>query len=570
MYYIENVKNEIADLINKLSGAGVVKAGDFTLPPDDELGDIALPCFKIAKHAGKSPVDAAAGLAKMFAPSDIIEKCIVAGPYLNFKLNCALLAKNVLAEIKTLQADYGKNGHGAGRKVMVEFSNANTHKEYHVGHLRNLCYGDAVTRILAANGYEAIPVSYINDFGIHVAKTIWCLKKYYKETDAGVNKGYFLGKIYARSVSELAHENAAREEVSEIMKNVESRKGTDHELWQKTRQWSIEQFSNIYSELSIAFDRIFYESEFIDEGRELAGKLLEKGVLKRSAGAIIADFENENLGILVIMRSDGTTLYPVADLSLAIRKIEDFNLDSSIYVVDMRQSLYFNQLFCLLKRLGYAQTMKHLAHEFVKLPSGMMSSRSGNVITYEELKTELVNHVVSETSKRHPDWSSDKIKEVTELLVQAAIKFEMLKVGASSIITFDIASAIKFDGFTAAYLQYTHVRLASILRKAKDALKRMDESASCAFLNDPKECQVILKLALFPEIVQKAGDKFDPSEIAKYLFELSQLLNDYYHSVPVLKAEDEVALARLALLESACRTLLNGLALLGIRAPEEM
>jgi arginyl-tRNA synthetase len=564
---LDKIKQNIAGIINQALKKNLVKATDLIYPPKPEFGDLSLPCFALAKELNKTAVEIGEGLVGRMVLNDMVVAAKAIGPFLNFTFNKAKLAEGAIKEILTDKENYGCNKSGRNKKVMVEFSNANTHKEYHVGHLRNVCYGEAVTKILTANGYKAIPVSYINDFGIHVAKTLWALNKFYKKEKLPSNKGYFLGKVYVRASKELADNEAAMAETGQVMKNIESRQGTDYKSWQKTRKWSLDGFNKIYKELGIKFEHIYYESESIDKGLEMVAKLYAKHFFVKSQGAIIADLNKYNLGVLVIIRGDGTALYPVADLSLAEEKFKKYKIDKSIYVVDVRQSLYFKQLFKILELLGHKKEMLHLGYEFVKLPEGMMSSRTGKVITYEDLRAQALEKAKAETKKRHKNWSEKNIIKVAEKLVNGALKFEMLKVGADKVITFDIEQALRFDGYTAAYLQYTGARIQSILSKSKS-----QEIIPIDFKNlaEAKEAKLINQLVKYPEIVAAAGKNFDPSELAKYLFELAQEFNDYYHSVPVLKAKIELKRARLALIKSVKQVIENGLRLLGIEAIEKM
>ena len=580
MYILEKIKTDIAEEINKALNKQVVKAPDLVYPPASEMGDLSWACFNLAKELGKSPAEIASRLAKELSSGypelSSASFVKVVGPYLNFTLNKGYLAKNVIKEIERGKNKHGENKNGGGKRTMIEYSNANTHKEYHVGHLRNISYGDSVARILSANGYKVIPVSYINDFGIHVAKTLWAYNKFFKNEPLPENKGYFLGKIYARATRELAADPDIKREVEELMKKIESRKGEEYKLWKKTRKWSIEQFDKIYGELGVKFKKFFYENEFISDGFKMVQELLQEGILEKSEGAIIANLEGyDNLSVLMFLRSDGTALYPVADIPLAIKKNKKYKLDRSIYVVDIRQSLYFRQLFKVLELMDYASAtlrvgrpeMIHLGYEFVKLPSGMMSSRTGNIITYEDLRNEVFKKAEEETRKRHKDWKEEKIKKVAAKIAVGAMKFEMLKMGRLQTITFNINEALRFDGFTAAYLQYTYARIKSINKKAR---KQESKKANFNYLAEAKEHDLIMKLAKYPEAVAKAGERYDPSEIAKYIFELARDFNDYYHSIPVLKAEAEMRKARLALIGSASQVIKNGLNLLGIETMEEM
>jgi arginyl-tRNA synthetase len=602
MYILDKIKQNIVKEINKALGNKMIQASDLIFPPNSEFGDLSLPCFKLVKKIKesigetkslrfssknrrdlvstpsfidslKTPVEAASWLVSKteFSKTElnsVVSSVKAIGPYLNFTLNKNYLAKNVIKEIEKQEGRYGENEGGKGKKIMIEYSNANTHKEYHVGHLRNICYGDAVNRILSANGYKSIPVSYINDFGIHVAKTLWAYEVFFRDKKLPENKGYFLGQVYVKATRELEKNEAAKRLVAMMMKKIEERVGAEYKLWQKTRKWSIEQFDKIYKELGVKFEHIFYESEVIKKGMELVLKLYKRGILTKSDGAIIADLTKYNLGVLVFLRSDGTALYPVADLPLAEEKFKKYKPDKSIYVVDIRQSQYFKQLFKVLELMGHKERMVHLGYEFVKLPTGMMSSRTGNVITYEDLRAEAMKKAARETRKRHKDWSERKIAEVAGKIVNGAIKFEMIKVGASQVITFDIDKALRFEGYTAAYLQYTYARIQSIVRKSK--VESRKSKIDFNNLKEEKEYSLIMKLAKYPDIVSRAGENYDPSEIAKYLFELARDFNDYYHSVPILKANEEIRAARLVLINAVALVIKNGLGLLGIEIIQEM
>jgi arginyl-tRNA synthetase len=566
----------LQDLKEKLASKCGVLTTDFVYPPQSDLGDLSLPTFSLSKKLNSSPVEIANSLLGAVQSDEelakFFEKTEVKGPYLNFFLAKDYLAKESLADIKKAGPEFGKNNVGKNKKIMFEYSNVNTHKEYHVGHLRNLFFGDSLVRLFNYNNYEAISASYINDFGIHVAKAIWgwqhgeAKEKLQAELKVGAPKGYLLGSCYSLASQEILKDDNKKVAVTEIMKAIESRQGDQYELWQETRAWSIDYFDNIYRELGIDFQYIFYESEFIEVGLKIVTEFLAKGIFKKSEGAIIADLEEFNLGVLPIIRSDETALYPVADLALARAKFKDYQLDESVYIVDVRQGLYFKQLEKIFELSGENLKISHLGYDFVTLKSGMMSSRSGNVITYRELIEEAVNRSVFEIKSRHDDWEDDKINQIAKSLARAALKFEMLKVSSDKVIVFDLNEALRFDGYTAAYLQYSGARLASILRKAED----MSQVIKGALLVEDREKNIILNLQKFPEITLQAAFKKDPSLIARYLFELAQLFNDYYHSVPILKAEKDLSLARLALLEAVQQVLKNGFNILGIEYLEEM
>ncbi len=565
MTLIEDVKIKIATLLEQ-------EKPMFSYPPNSELGDLSLACFEAAKKANQSPNNLAIAWSEKIQKSEdlkeIFSEIKTVGPYVNFVFSSSFLAKNIITAIRTEKNKYGTNNSGQGNKIMVEYSNGNTHKEYHVGHLRNISYGDAVSRILDANGFSSVRVSYINDFGIHVAKTLWNWKKNPAYANLDEPKGFLLGKCYAEASQKLTERPEYKIEVTKVMQEIESRQGESYMLWKETRDWSIEYFSSIYKELGIKFVRTFYESEVISEGLAMVKSLRDKNILIESQGAIIADLEKYGLGVLPVIRSDGTALYPVADLALAVNKFSLYDLTESIYVVDIRQSQYFKQLFKVLELLGYKQKLTHLPYDFVTLPEGMMSSRTGNVITYRELKDRVKSRLEKETRAKREDWSLEDVSKTAEDLAVAVIKFEMLKVSADKIMTFNIEEALKFEGYTACYLEYSYARLKSILRKEGSSffLGRTDFSV----LTEAKEKELLMRIARYPEIIVAANDKKNPGEIAKYLFELAKESNDYYHSINILKSEQKVKKARLALVKAVAQVLENGFKVLGLPVLEEM
>jgi arginyl-tRNA synthetase len=588
----KKIKLKIIANINEILGENLAAAEDLIIPPNPEFGDLGIALFGLAKKLGKNPNEISDNILNGIKYNDVIIGAKAAGPYLNFFLNKKNLAENVITEIDAEKEDFGKNNsalthpvsRGAShpsqegnKKIVLEFSNGNTHKEFHVGHLRNICYGDAVTKILNACGAEAIPVSYINDFGIHVAKTLWDLDAYVKENLNGkklddfseAEKGFLLGKIYVDASNKEKDNPIATQMIGGWKQKIEAREGEEYALWKKTRLWSIANFAAVYADLGIKFTDTLYESELVDEGKKIVEELLAKNILKKSEGAIIADLSDYKLDVLVFVRSNGTATYSVADLALSREKERRYSPDESIVIVDIRQELYFKQLFKILELSGAKEKFLHIGYDFVKLPTGMMASRTGNVLTYQELKEQLLAKCEAEAKKRHEDWNEEKIKSNALKIGLGAAKFEMLKVGAKSIITFDIEKALALEGYTSAYIQYAYARIQSILKKIINYQLSII-NVDFAKLAEVKEIMLVKKLAIYPEIIGRAGVEYDPSVIAKYIYELAQMLNDYYHAVPVLQAEEETKNARLALLSSVAQVIKNGLGLLGIETVEEM
>ncbi len=563
MFYIDKVKKDLAKTLE-------VSVSEFSQPPDIKLGHLSLPLFNLAKQKKIDPKTLAQEKAELLNNdknlSEFIKEAKALGPYLNIFLKSDKLIDGVIRNIISLKSIYG-NYPKQGHQSMVEFANQNTHKDLHIGHLRNFSFGDAVVRLLNSAGRKAVGVSYINDLGINVAKTIWYLKR---NKDAEKNKGELLGKYYQKAVAEINENENYKPEVLEIKKSIEKKQGDDYKLWLESRNWSIDYFSKVYKQLDIKLDKIFYESQLLNRGLEIVKDLLAKNILKLSDGSVIADLREENLEVMPILRSDGTALYPVADLALAKTKFELYDIEESIYVIDIRQKLHFQQLFKILEKMGYKQKLTHLAYDFVKLKSGMMSSRSGNTISFEEAFSSVYKKAKEETKKRRKDWSEKKIEKTASDIAISTLKFEMIKVAKDKIITFDVESSLRFDGYTAVYLQYTGARINSLLSKGLNLYSRLFFNFSSKFLNKEEEMKLTLMLSLYPEKIKQAASEYSPAILARYLYELASTFNDYYQSVNILKSEEKTKKARIALLLATKQVLENGFKVLGIKYLNKM
>lgn len=567
MGWYQKITQDIADLINHELPEPLVLPADLVIPPQSELGDLGWPCFAAAKKLGCLPGELAEKLVTKLSATEhpAIAGWQAVGPYLNVNLRGELLLDKIVREIESAGSQYGAINSGQGRKIMIEYSNVNTHKDYHIGHLRNLCLGDSLTHLLNFSGYKVIPVSYLNDLGIQAAKVLWKLNQIPENQRPHENLGRYLGELYTQASQELSNDPVGQEEVSLILRRLEAKQQPEYGQWQETRQWSLDYFNQIYEELDIHWAHTFFESDFLAEGRKLVQDMLTAGILEQNDGAILANLESEGLGVLLFLRRDGTTLYPVADLPLAQVKFRDYNIDESWYVIDERQSLYFKQLVAILAKLGFNKPIRHLSYGFVKLRSGLMSSRQGNVVTYEALREALLTQELQEVKARHPEWSKEQVQETAWQVVVGALKFEMVKVSPARPIVFDIHQALSFDGYTAAYIQYTAVRLASLARQAKS---KMNGDLSLVGQPNNLEKTLILSLARFSEVVSQASQAADPAIIAKYLFDLAQDFNNYYQQVRIIGSSEEQWRLRLA--AGIRQVIINGLALLGIKAPEAM
>ncbi|MFA5020446.1 MAG: arginine--tRNA ligase [Patescibacteria group bacterium] len=567
-YAIEKIKRELIEAVAAAVGQPVDKSKlEVTRPPEESWGDFSVSCFYLTKLLRISPNQIAQELQSKISAKGSIKSVKNIGPYLNFYLDDKQLISRVIKEIKSKGEKYGRRP-AVKEKIMVEYSQPNTHKEFHIGHLRNVVLGSSLVNLIRASGAKVIAANYIGDIGSHVAKTLWVLEKFHQsELEPAQHKGQYLGKLYAEAVNLCEANEEHKQEAAEVQKKLES--GDKHltALWKKTRQWSLQEFDGIYDTLGVKFDKVFFESEVEKPGKQMVAELLENKIAERSQGAVIINLEKYGLKQFLLLKSDGSSLYSTKELALAKLKFEKYKIDASYVVVDSRQSFYFQQFFKTLEVIGFRKKTAHIAYEFVTLPEGAMASRKGNVVLFEDLLAEMTALAEAETAQRHGDWSEAEIKTVANKIALAAIKFSMIRVGRGSAIVFNQAEALSFDGYSGPYLQYTVSRINSLLKKAKAGPAK---EADYSLLNEASERELVIKLAQFPETISMAVEEFEPSRLAQYLFELAKIFSGYYQAVPILGSPAETAAARLALVASVRQVLANGLSLLGIEILERM
>lgn len=540
------------------------------IPPDKNLGDFAFPCFSIAKHFKKSPQLIAHDLAAKMSGSkpDILQSVTANGPYVNFTLHKKNLSTTVLQQIFSLKENYGKQCQS--QKIMVEFSSPNTNKPLHLGHVRNIALGDSISRIFAFLGNTVIKACLINDRGIHICKSMLAYKKWGHNKNPDKKGDFFVGDFYVLFAKKAAEEPKLEEEAQELLRQWELGDKEVVALWKKMNRWVYDGFEKTYATLGISFDTYYYESAIYLNGKELVLDGLKKGFFIKKEGAVVALLQDMDLPDKVLIRSDGTTIYMTQDLYLAQKKFEDFPIERSIYVVGSEQNMHFQQLFAILKKMKYpwAEQCYHLSYGMVLLPEGKMKSREGTVVDADTLMQELETLAKTEIKKRHPEISSVILSHRSKQVSFAALKFHMLKIDPAKDLVYDPKESISFEGETGPYVQYTHARISSILRKWGTFV---EEEKNVALYLGERELVLSSLLEKFPPAVADAAGHYKPSYLCRYLLELCQETNSYYHEVPVLKEENEdVKLSRLYLLSCIKTVLQNGLVLLGIEAPEEM
>jgi arginyl-tRNA synthetase len=501
--------------------------------------------------------------------------------YLNLYFDTAEYAHRVVDTVLEQESRFG-SGPATGQRVMIEFSQPNTHKAFHVGHLRSAILGDALARIIEFSGYEVVRANYPGDMGLHVIKWLWAYLKYHDGEEPETDITQWMGKVYADASRRLEENPDLEAEVRAVYVRWDKRDPEIVALWEKTRQWSLEGFHQMYAELDIRFDKYYFNSEEEEPGKKIVEELVRRGIAtdERPQGGAVMVKIDEVLGLTkekyrttVVLRSDGTALYSTEDLALVLHKFRDYpDLFRSVYVVDVRQSLHFTQIFKIMEIAGYEQARKciHVAYELVTLPGNVVvSSREGTVVLLEDLLREAISRAKEETRKKNPALTGEQLDRVAKAVGLGALKYPIVARENTKLVTFDWQSALDFNGQAAPYIQYAHVRCNSILKRSNvQTLERSE--VDFAYDLHPAEIELIDQISRFPGEVQRAAAEFKPLVIASLAYDIAKAFAGFYAACPVVQAEPQVREARLRLVAATKYTLANALALLGITAPEVM
>ncbi|VVB83914.1 Arginine--tRNA ligase [uncultured archaeon] len=540
--------------------------GSLEIPPSSDLGDYSFPCFSLKEKLKDNPVKIASEIKNKINSSENFESIQAKGAYINFFLNREKIAGNLIKEILKEKDNFGKPDAKKKEKIMIEFSQANTHKAFHVGHIRGTSIGESLARIFEFSGEKVLRANYQGDSGMHVAKWIWCYKKYHSKEKLRKDESW-IASIYVDSVKHLAENELLQKEVDVINRKLSEGKDKSLvSLWKKTRKLSLDSFVKIYKELNTHFDVYFFESKVEKSGKKITEELLKKRIAEISDDAIIVDLKKYNLGVWVLLRKDKTVLYSAKDLALAEEKFKKFKLDKNIYVIGAAQSLHMAQLFKTLELMKFkkAGNCEFVPFSEVRLPTGKMSSRTGENILYSDFLKEMTDYSKEEIKKRQPLISEKELENRALKISIASIKYFMLKQSSNRVIIFSKEDALNFEGDSGAYILYSYARASSIIKKAGKNFKKNLEKGKL----ESAEFELIKKLLQFKDIVLNSFSNRNPAAIANYSYQLSQLFNEFYHACPVINSDREDF--RLSLINSFRQVLKNSLYLLGIEAIEEM
>ncbi len=555
-------------------------------------GDYTVVVFPLLRASRKSPEATATELGeKIVASTPEIKSFNVIKGFLNLVVDASFWATR-FAEISAAE-DYGM-APASGRTIMIEYSSPNTNKPLHLGHIRNNLLGYSVATILKANGHNVIKVNLVNDRGIHICKSMLAWQLYgggETPESSGMKGDHLVGKYYVEfdkhykaEIKELVAQGLTEDEAKkqapimlqaqEMLRKWEAKDADIYALWQKMNGWVYEGFDVTYKAMGVDFDKVYYESETYLLGKSLVEDGLKKGVFfRKEDNSVWIDLEADGLDQKLLLRGDGTSVYMTQDLGTALSRFEENKLDDMIYVVGNEQNYHFQVLKLVLKKLGYewSDNIFHLSYGMVELPEGKMKSREGTVVDADDLIAAMIGTAreMSDELGKLDGASEEEAAAISEMVGLGALKYFILKVDPKKTMLFDPRESIDFNGNTGPFIQYTHARIRSIMRKAEETGIQTDSFTQAQLLQD--EIELIKALTEYPATVRTAGEQFAPSVIAAYAYDLAKQFNGYYHDHSILKEENEATRAlRLKLAAVVAHTLKSAMALLGINVPERM
>lgn len=533
-------------------------------PKSSEMGDIAFPAFSLAKVERKAPQAIAADIVEKLDTTGF-EKVVATGPYVNFFLDKAAISHQVLTDVITEKDQYGKLNIGQGRNVTIDMSSPNIAKPFSVGHLRSTVIGDALANIHKKLGYKPIRINHLGDWGKQFGMLIVAYKLWGDKAAVEADPISELLKLYVRINAEAEEKPELDDEARQWFKKLEDGDPEAHELWQWFRDESLVEFNRIYDKLDVTFDSYNGEAFYNDKMDEGIQILEEKGLLQESKGARIVDLESYNLPPALIMKTDGATLYITRDMATAMYRKRTYDFVKSIYVVGQEQINHFKQLKAVLKEMDFdwSDDMTHITFGLVTKDKKKLSTRKGNIILLEPTLDEAISRALTQIEAKNPDLENKE--EVAHAVGVGAVKFYDLKTDRDNGYDFDLEAMVSFEGETGPYVQYAYARIQSILRKANFVPNAENDYK----LADAESWDIIKHIQNFSNVVERAGDKFDPSLIAKYAINLAQAFNKYYAHTRILDESPERD-SRLALAYATGVVLKEALRLLGVKAPEKM
>ena len=541
------------------------------VPADNKMGDYAFPCFKLAKVLRKAPPMIAKGIAEQIADNEIFEKVEQVNAYVNMFISREAYVKDIVSEVIEKGDDFGRSDIGEGKKVIVEYSSPNIAKPFHIGHIRSTVIGNSIYKIYDFLGYDTMRINHLGDYGTQFGKMICAYRRWGNKEDVIAEPIKTLLSYYTKFHVEAEKDPSLEDEARAIFTRLEKGEPEEVELWQWFRDESLKEFTRVYKMLGIEFDSYNGESFYSDKMPRFVQELKDKELLIESEGAQIVDLEEYGMSPALITKSDGSTLYITRDIAAAVYRKETYDFYKNIYVVASQQNLHFQQWIQIIELLGYdwARNCVHVPFGLVSLEEGTMSTRHGRVVFLED----VLNRAVDQTKEiiKEKGVATDNIDETAAMVGIGAVMFQELSNNRIKDYTFSWDKVLNFEGETGPYVQYTHARAASVLRRAgEEVIAKAAAGIDASYITSDSAYELAKAIYEFPAVIVEAGDKYEPSVVTRHIVDVAQAFNKFYHDEHVLVDNEEEKAAKVALVMAAKNTIKNGLALLGIKAPEKM
>ena len=537
------------------------------VPPNKDMGDFAFPCFKLAKVFRKAPNMIAAELSEKIEAKGVISNVTQLGGYINFFVNKSQLAETVIKDVLTKKEKYGHSDLGKDKTIVIDFSSPNIAKPFHIGHIRTTVIGNALYKIYDSQGYNTVRINHLGDYGTQFGKLIVAFKLWGNKEAVEANPIPELLKLYIQFHDEAERHPEMEDEARAWFTKLENGDKEAKELWQWFRDESLKEFARVYDLLDIEFDSYNGESFYSDKMDRVIDIIKDKGLLQESQGTNIVDLEEYNMPPALITKNDGSTLYMTRDLAAALYRKENYDFEKCIYVVGSQQSLHFQQLFKVLELVGFewAKDMVHVPFGMVALEEGTMSTRKGRVVFLEDVLKQAIEKTKETMLTKNPNALN--VDEIAKQVGVGAVVFQELSNSRIKDYTFSWSRTLSFEGETGPYVQYTHARCCAVLRKAEE---EVTTDINYELLNDVDSAEVLKVIASFNKTILNAMRKNEPHIITRFVLDLAQAFNKFYHDNSILVEDAELRKARLALVCATRQALENGLKLLGMQAPERM
>ena len=563
----EIISNEIGEIEN-LDVASLIE-----VPTDEKMGDYAFPCFRLAKEFRKAPDAIAAEIAEKLQKNPMFESVENVNAYVNIKIKRTDFIKDVIEDAVLKGDSFTKSNEGEGKKVLVDYSSPNIAKPFHIGHIRSTVIGNALYLIYKNLGYDVVRINHLGDYGTQFGKMIVAYRKWGNKEDVQREPIKTLLSYYTKFHEEAGKNPKLDEEARRVFVKLENGEAEEVALWKWFKEESLKEFEKVYKMLNIQFDSYAGESFYSDKIPAAVAQLEEKGLLKESQNSIIVDLDQFGLAPALVKKSDGSTLYITRDIAAALYRKDTYDFYKCLYVVASQQDLHFKQLFKVMELMGnqWAQNCIHVQFGMVSLAEGTLSTRKGRVVFLED----VLNKAVEKTREVVVEKGvvSENIDRVAEEVGIGAVVFNELAHNRIKDYTFDWDKVLNFEGETGPYVQYTHARSCSLLRKAgKDMVSKAKNLDNIDYekLTSDTMYELAKLIHNMPEVIKEAADRYEPSVVTRHVVKIAQGFNRFYNEERILQGDATGTVSRLTLVIATKNAIKNGLALLGIKAPERM